>query len=136
MNRMAIMALVLGVAPVLAAEADAPSAQTVTISGTMQRITLPARVKTLHGSEADAVKGDYLLRNGKTLSISGSARRLYAEMDGMPRTEIVAAAADSFVARNQQMALKFDQAANGSVSGVVVTYLAPVETSGQRRVRP
>jgi len=116
----------------IAGAAGAPDTQTVTISGT-QRIALPAQPQKLSSSDTDRVVGQYTLANGHTLTVAGRAGHLTAEMEGIPRVELVAASPTSYVARNQRMALTFDAEANGSVSGVVVTWLAPVETKGQRR---
>ena len=128
----------LAVLVALAAGLPGPSSaaddasQTVTISGT-HRIQLPAHPQRLKAGEFSAVTGQYALADGRTLTVAGTPGHMTAEMEGVPRVELVAASPTSYVARNQRLALSFDQEANGSVTGVVVTWLAPVETKGRRQ---
>ncbi|MES2129134.1 MAG: hypothetical protein V4463_17850 [Pseudomonadota bacterium] len=77
-------------------------------------------------ADFDNVRGSYVLEDGRSLSICQSGRRLYAELDGQARIEIVATAASSFAARDGSLALHFAQHANGSVSGVQLRQAAPL----------
>lgn len=61
----------------------------------------------LRPAEFDGVQGSYQLDNGATLRVSAEHRRLYAEIDGAPRTELLAVGENTFVANGKRVV--FDQ---------------------------
>lgn len=75
----------------------------------------------------EEIRGQYDMANGKTLTLSTSNHKIYAELDGMPKQELVAAAPNIFVAKNRQMKMTFHQFPNGNVDGVELSYFAPDE---------
>ncbi|MES2152416.1 MAG: hypothetical protein V4508_21775 [Pseudomonadota bacterium] len=86
---------------------------------TTRQIVPGVRVK-LSAADRDDFKGQYDLADGRTLTVSGDARRLLAQLDSQPALEIEALAGAQFVAREGGLRLQFEQHANGSVSGVNV----------------
>lgn len=75
-------------------------------------------------SDLDEILGRYEMENGKTLVISDYGRRIYAELEGLPKVQVVAATPNLLVAKNRKMKLAFQQLPNGAVAGVTVTYIA------------
>ncbi len=63
----------------------------------------------LRPAEFDGVQGSYSLSNGTTMRVSASQRRLFAEIDGHAKAELVAVAQNTFVSRDEDMKLVFDQ---------------------------
>jgi hypothetical protein len=110
----------------------APTAS-VTISSPKEKFELPNPPYKIRSAEFNVVKGQYDLSNGVTLTMQTTGRRMYAYLDGISKMEILAAAPNIFVAKNKQMKMTFEQAPNGNVSGVLVKYMAPVESKGVKR---
>ena len=124
----------MGLALAAAAQPAGPD-QTVTVTASPLSITLPAQVYALAGREFEALRGQYALSDGRTLTVSGRPRRMTAQIDGLPAAELVAASPSVLVARNRQISLDFQQADNGVVREVLVTYVRPMQAKG-RRVDP
>jgi hypothetical protein len=112
-----------------------PQLDPVIVSGKIEKITLPEKPYKLSQMELTALAGQYDLVNGKTLTLSGNGPKLYAEIDGLAKAELVAAAPDLLVAKNKQIRIDFNQFANGVVGDVSVTYVAPQEIKGRRRAK-
>ena len=70
--------------------------------------------------------GNYDLADGHLLTVSQRHRQLYAQIDGGPAIEIVAAGQASFAAKSGELRLEFDQAPNGSVAGVRLVSSSPL----------
>jgi len=131
-TQIAIAALML--VPALAMAQAAPAQlEPVKVGGTVAKIVLPGKAYKLQASEFKSLAGQYELADGKTLTMSGTAKHMFAQIDGMPRAELVAASPETLVAKNKQMRIEFGTTANGIVSEVVVTYVAPTETKGRRK---
>jgi hypothetical protein len=127
-------AALLGLAAGLAL-ADAPTVQTVAVPPG-HRIVVPANPYPVTYGDVSAVEGEYRLGDGRMLTVAGRTHHVFAEVDGWSRVELVPASATAFVARDARMALDFDETPNGSVSGVVMTYVPrsptePVAPSAQ-----
>jgi hypothetical protein len=91
--------------------ASAQTQQTeVRISGALARIELPEQLRNMWPDEFDQVKGTYYLSDGKTMQLSMWGNRMYAKIDGMPRTQLVAASPYSFVGLDRQMKLRITNA--------------------------
>ena len=73
-----------------------------------------------------------MLSDGRTLTVSGRPKRMKAQIDGLPPAELVAAGPNVLVARNRQMSLNLQQADNGVVREVLVTYVRPTQVNGRR----
>ncbi len=72
------------------------------------RIALPDRLRDMWPEEFEEVKGDYKLSNGKWMRLSTWGNRMYAHVDGMPRTQLVALSPYEFVALNETMKISVD----------------------------
>ncbi|MES2046960.1 MAG: hypothetical protein V4447_01055 [Pseudomonadota bacterium] len=94
----------------------------VTISA-MQEISLPVNIYKTNSEERREIRGQYELENGKVLTVSNVGRKIYAEIEGQPQAELVAASPNIFVATNRKMKLKFEQYENGSIVDVLATYV-------------
>lgn len=77
-------------------------------------------------------KGEYQLADGRILTVSMVGRRLFAQLDGLPPAEVVAAGDATFVSRQGNLQLAFVQHANGVVTGVTVRAPAPASMARQR----
>jgi hypothetical protein len=129
-GRLLAVSLVLAGGSALTAEF--PAVQTVAVPPG-HHIALPATPYPATATDLAEVKGQYHLGDGRTLTVAGSTRRIFAEVDGRPRVELVPASPTAFVARDARMALDFDEAENGSVSGVVMTYVPLSPDEGVNR---
>jgi hypothetical protein len=112
-----------------------PADQTVTVTASAPPISLPAPVYVIASREFEPLRGQYALADGRTLTVSGRPKRMKAQIEGLPATELVAASPYVLVARNRQLSLTFRQADNGVVRDVLVTYVKPVEVNGRRVTR-
>jgi len=75
-------------------------------------------------NELDDILGQYNMVDGKTLTISNSGRRIFAKLEGLPKTQLVAAAPNRLVAKDGKMEVDFQQLSNGVVESVTVMYVA------------
>ena len=113
----------LGAATLSAAAIAAPSATQDAGNTALVAVQLvPGSAYKLRPVEFDGVQGTYNLANGQTLKVSAEHRKLYAEMGGN-KAELVAVAENTFVSRDEDMKLVFDQIP--FATDVVVTSLAP-----------
>jgi hypothetical protein len=88
-------------------------------------------IKATSFAKFDDIKGQYDLANGRTLTISGSARRVLAQLDGGPQTVLVPSDNAVFTAQDGSFMLTFVQHENGSVSGVTLHPALTVAGSAQ-----
>ena len=105
------------------AAVSAAQAQQVT-GGHQPTIALSPVQSTVHSpfkmafDEAREFQGQYLLDNGKTLTVSRKGQRLFADVAGDADVELVALSPGAFVTKDGKTEVKFQQAANGNVFGV------------------
>ena len=132
MFRSLLGALVLGWMCNAANAAPGATDQTVTVTASPSVITLPSPVYVMASRDFEPLRGQYLLADGRTLTVSGRPRRMKAQIDGLPPAELVAASPSVLVARNRQISLNFQQADNGVVREVLVTYVRPAQVNGRR----
>lgn len=71
--------------------------------------------------QAREYQGQYMLANGKTLSVSRWGQRLFADVAGAKDVELVAIAPATFVTPDGTARVTFQQAANGEVLGLQLT---------------
>lgn len=103
--RIAHVLTLIGAAAVSFSAAAAPAANTDT--GTSQvAVTASAYHKPTEGDLA-GLQGAYSLADGRTLRVSSSQNRLYAEL-GDTRTEILAIGPNKFASRNDSLRVTFD----------------------------
>lgn len=109
--RMHTLVIALGAA-VLSASALAAPPNSTADAGSAAMV--PAQ--TVNGSsykqrpvEFDGVQGSYDLSNGETMRISSQHRKLYAQIGGRGKAELVAVAPNVLVSRDDSLRLTFDQ---------------------------
>ena len=68
--------------------------------------------------EAREFQGQYVLENGKTLTVSLRGQRLFAGVGGDADVELVAISPGAFATKDGKAEVKFQQSANGNVFGV------------------
>ena len=113
--------------------ASAPLVQTFAVTGSSLVMALPEKPYVMQGPDYERLEGQYDLSDGKKLTLSGSPHRMVAELDGLPRTQLVAASPQLLISRDRLMHLSFELAPNGVVREVTVTYVQPQTVRGQRR---
>ena len=100
---------ILGAVSASASALAAPSVTPDAGSSAMVAVQLvPGTSYKLRPAEFDGVQGSYNLANGQTLKVSADHRKLYAEI-GQSKTELIAVAQNTFVSRDDDMKLVFDQ---------------------------
>ena len=105
---MVVVVLLATTAAGTAAQTAAPVDE-VRITRPLVRIELPQQRHNLWANEFDTVKGLYHLSNGKKMELSMWGNRMYASIDGMPRTQLIAATPYSFVARDAKLQITIDE---------------------------
>lgn len=116
-----ILVAALGALSALASAQTQPAVEEVRISANLARIELPDELRNVWQDEFDQVKGTYRLSNGKTMQLSMWGNRMYAKIDGMPRSQLVAASPYVFVGLDRQMRVRIhDVEASGPIKADVV----------------
>lgn len=91
-----------------------------------------AGIKAISFAQLDDFKGQYLLADGRVLTISGSGRKIYAQLDGQPQMVLVSAGGAVFTAQDNSFRLTFAQHDNGNVSGVTLDEWVPQARTDNR----
>lgn len=131
MKRLMLIALLGGLSLTAAAQTTPDSS--VRIRG--YQIELPAHPHILFAGDFDTYKGVYDMANGDTLVMRQVGRRMYAEMGDGQRRELVAAASNVFVARDQNVKITLNQQPDGDITGnvlMVVGGTSPQQASAQQ----
>lgn len=76
-------------------------------------------------AQLSEIRGQYTLADGRRLTMTGSAYKIRAQLDGRPETVVAPAGGAVFRAVDGSLSLHFEQYANGNVTGVTL-----VETPG------
>jgi hypothetical protein len=87
----------------------APSTTPAATSAAIASVNVNAPAYKLQAVEFEGVQGVYKLSNGQVMRVSAEQRKLYMELDGGARSEIVAVGQNTFVARQDDTRLVFDQ---------------------------
>lgn len=121
MGKWIMAALLCSVAGGAPAQAPAKMDE-ILVSGKVE----PSRlVNNLWKDEFDSeVKGYYRLSNGKTMRLARRGSTMFAEMDGIPRTRLVAVGPYEFVAMDQTMKIDID-AGNWPYVDAVIALAVP-----------
>lgn len=77
-----------------------------------------ARQPSDPAASLDDIRGQYVLADGRVLTITGSGRKIRAQLDGRPDSVLVPAGGAVFDARDGAFRLIFEQHASGNVTGV------------------
>lgn len=109
-----LLATVLGVLT-LGASAQTGNDNAVMIRG--YQIELPAKPIHMFPGDFDAYKGTYDLSNGESMVLRSFGHHIYAEIGDRPRTEMVAAAPNVFVAVDRQFKMTLSAPDFGDVTG-------------------
>ena len=118
-----ILVASLGLLSAIATAQTKPPIEEIRISGALSRIELPMDLRNVWADEFDQVKGTFRLSNGKNMDLTMWGNRMYAKVDGMPRTQLVAASPYVFVALDKQMKIKIDDLDKpGPITAEVLMY--------------
>ena len=119
-----ILAGTLGVCALLANAQTLPDSQTVVVpGGRLHTIELPAQKHFMSAETFSPFRGGYELSNGQTLYLRNAGSigaMMYARIDDQDEHRIIATGNDSFVALDQQLAMRIDLRDDGSVGGEVL----------------
>ncbi|MDO8040039.1 hypothetical protein [Janthinobacterium sp. SUN137] len=119
-----ILAGTLGVCALLANAQTLPDNQTVVVpGGRLQTIELPAHRHFMSAESFAPFRGGYELSNGQVLYLRNAGNIgaiMYARINDQEEHRIVATGSDSFVALDQQLAMRIDLRDDGSVGGEVL----------------
>ncbi|MBE3024587.1 hypothetical protein GQ37_006730 [Janthinobacterium sp. BJB1] len=134
-----ILAGTLGACALLANAQSLPDSQTVVIpGGRLQTIELPAHRYFMSAETFSPFRGGYELSNGQVLhlrNMSSIGALMYARIDNQEEHRIVATGSNSFVALDQQLAMRIDLRDDGSVGGEVLM-MVPAENLASGEVVP
>jgi hypothetical protein len=118
-----IIVVALGALSALASAQTQPAVEEVRISGALAAIELPDELRNMWQDEFDQVQGTYRLSNGKTMQLSMWGNRMYAKIDGMPRSQLVAVSPYTFVGLDRQMRMRIhDVNGSGPIKADVLLY--------------
>lgn len=110
----------------LAQTAQDPLAlDTIKVPATPAAIVVPAHTLRMHDIDFGMVKGAYELGNGGLLQLTAQGRRMYAQIDDGPRTEIVGTGRQAFVALDRSMKMHFERLDNGDLGGELLIARIP-----------
>ncbi len=123
MNKLVLLAALGTLAG--SASAQAPAIDEVRITRPVAEINLPAEKRNVWVDEFDEIKGTYYLSNGKTMQLWMWGNRMYAKIDGMPKSQLVAASPFEFVALDQQLSIKIDATAASGRNEAQLVMLVP-----------
>jgi hypothetical protein len=127
-----ILAAAVAALPVLAFAQDATSIEAIRVSGALSRIELPAQLRNVWADEFDQVKGTYYLANGKTMQLSMWGNRMYAKIDGMDRSQLVAASPYEFVGLDRKMRIRIgDVESSGPITAEITMFVPNVADANE-----
>ncbi|MBQ5946480.1 hypothetical protein [Massilia sp. ST3] len=129
MKRIFIVAALgaLLVAPAVTAQTSQPE---VRVSASAPRMVQPG-LGNIWYEEFDMVKGDYALSNGKAMQLSMWGNRMYANIDGMGRTQLVALSPYSFVSRDQQLRIEIADPSLSASTRLDALVMMPARFAGR-----
>lgn len=134
-----ILAGTLGVCALLANAQTLPDSQTVVVpGGRLLTIELPAHKHFMSAETFSPFRGGYELSNGQVLYLRNAGNigaMLYARIDDQEEHRIVASGSNSFVALDQQLAMRIDLRDDGSVGGEV-RMVVPAEKMASGAIVP
>lgn len=107
MNKL-MLVLMLGALPGAVAAQAVPAVDEVRITRPLDRIELPPERRNVWVDEFDQIKGTYYLSNGKSMQLSMWGNRMYARIDGMPKSQLVAVSPYVFVALDEKLKISID----------------------------
>lgn len=112
-----LMSAVLGLSALGAsAQTAIDTDSAVRIQG--RQIELPAKPYRMWQTDFDILKGEYDLSNGETMALIARGPRMYAVIGARPRTEVVAANRNEFIAVDKQFKMTL-AGQRGDVTGEV-----------------
>jgi hypothetical protein len=115
-----ILTTLLCVTSAAYAQSDPQKIDTVRIPAVPDRIDLPTVQLGRVMTNFDSYKGSYELSDGRTLYLTASAHRMYAEVDGLQKTEVVGVTSNSFVGVDRSIKLNLKMRDDGEVRGEVL----------------
>ena len=124
-----IVILTIALLPSIAEAQSEQRVEEVRVSAAAPRFALPAQRRNMWATEFEQVQGAYTLSNGKTMQLSQWGNRMYAKIDGMPRTQLIAETPWVFVARDEHMKIYVDTVTGARIQAQVLM-ITPQRLSG------
>ena len=107
--RTATLMTLAGALALSASAFAAPSVTPVAGSTAIASVNISGSSYKLRPIEFEGVQGTYKLSNGQVMKVSAEQRKLYMELDGGARAEMVPVAENTFLASGTDTRLVFDQ---------------------------
>ena len=89
-------------------------------AGTVQVPGVPMARYRLDAEGVTYYKGVYELSNGKYMRVSNFGKRLFAQVDGERRAELIPVGRNVFIAPGADTIMMFDEVYNGRLTDVVI----------------
>ncbi len=86
-----------------------PSVTPDATSATVTSVHVPGTAYKLRPSEFNDVQGSYNLVNGQVMHITNESRKLFVEFGGQTKSELIPIAQNTFVTRDAETRMVFDQ---------------------------
>jgi hypothetical protein len=115
-----ILTTLLCVASTAYAQSDPKKIDTVRVPAVPERIDLPTAHLGMVMTNFDSYRGSYDLADGRTLYLTARGQRMYAEVEGLPKTEVIGVSSNSFVAVDRSLQLNLLRRMDGEVGGEVL----------------
>ncbi|MES2104522.1 MAG: hypothetical protein V4634_10920 [Pseudomonadota bacterium] len=103
---------------------------TVTISGAERTIALPDHYSNMWPDQFRDYLGAYSLSNGKILTVFSRGTRVYAKLQDQSAHQLVATAANTFVALDRKLKMRIELRDNGDVGGELLMAVPRESLSG------
>lgn len=110
------------------ASAQTEQVQDQTIQITGHQIQLPEHRYPMFEGDFRPYQGWYDLSNGQTMRLRGNGNRIFVELDDGPRTQLVAASANTFVAVDRSLKMTLKRGDFDDIGGEVLMAV-PTETA-------
>ena len=102
-------------------QASAQTPRATGPAGTAIQVTgVPLARYRLETEDVDYYKGVYELSNGKYMRVSARGKRLFAEIDGERRAELIPVGRNVFIAPGAETIMMFDEVHEGRLNDVVI----------------
>lgn len=125
-----MLIILLGLLPWTASAQSEQQLDEVRISAPAILLELPAQRRNVWYDEFDQVKGTYYLSNGPTMQLSLWGNRMYAKVDGKPRSQLIAESPYVFVALDQKLRITMKDLERDSELIAEVLMVVPALNAG------
>jgi hypothetical protein len=125
MKRLVLLSMLAGLSMGAVAQSSPDNLGSVKIPLPSMSITLPEHTNRVYLGRFDSVVGAYDLSNGRLLRLSMQGNRKYAEVDGMPKTEVIATNEYEYVGVDRSLKINLTEPLFGYVKGTLLIATPP-----------